>query len=117
MTKLDAIKKRLAESTPGPWAEEGSDEVVDYCLIRSASGKAVIDAIWSEHLYDISHSDLDFICASPTDIALLLEVAEAAKLAMAASKQIAGLQAWIDETSAYDQLALALSKLEAEDDL
>lgn len=68
---IDEIEKLLSEATPGPWHIGHIDESLDRAEIESADGIIIAS--------DCKRNDEPLICAAPTIIRQLLDVAKALK--------------------------------------
>lgn len=74
MSRLDAIKARLEAATPGPWNKFGQTRHVYSELPEGTLGGFLAEAI--------NANDANLIAHAPADLAALLRVAEAARLAL-----------------------------------
>ena len=100
---IASIRSRLAEATPGPWEfdvafndgdDPGAENGGDYwtwCLFRAEEDGPLGGTEW-----DDPTPDVDLIAHAPTDLALLLDVAEAASRV--------GVHPWHDLALALDRL-------------
>lgn len=129
MTRLSDIQARLEEATPGPWQECGHERGgccgnVWSLPVDAPVAKAFLEdedagiRTTPEHM----KANARFIAHAPTDIRLLLDIAEAAQEVRENSKQTTTIEnEWSHgpviycDPGAYFRLADALDALDAED--
>ena len=103
MRYIDEIKARLAAATPWPWIAKELGDAGLKIVLTDNSNLAVAQKLFPQ--------DAEFVAHAPADIAALLRVADAAKLAQAA---FYGGMKPLSDAIAKDALDAALTELDKE---